>query len=566
MVSRTLMADGLQTVGYAGMAGLCAALEAGAEVGVVAEEALSTDAVRLLTAVLDSLPAWSDPPLIVLGAPNRDASAKLFSQLSGVANLTLVERPTRPFTLLAVVRSALRSRARQHETKLLLEEVHASREELARHRDELAEAVRRRTDELQSVNAALRLSERMAAIGTLSAGIGHDIANLLLPVRVHIDALEQINPAGTVGPHMSVSDHIPAIRACINHLQRLSAGLRQLALDPEDDGAAGPAAEDTDLADWWLTAEPVIRNTLPKGVRLESDIMPGLRAAIAPHQLSQAVVNLVQNAGDAIASRGGKPGGRVLVWARPGREGAAPLGPEGTRTWGVWPGEDRVRIGVTDDGPGMSDEVRRRCLEPLFTTKTRRLSTGLGLVLVKGIVQRAGGELTIQSETDASSPRRGTTFTLCMPIPSAARASRPRAAVTVRDPRFRGFISSTLKSLGYEPEPHAPEQLRPEYSKCAAFAAGGTPSGGPATALAPVAVDIEHLGTASLWVTDPDVAPASAFRRFAETGTGRRVLVLGPGREAAADQGDPPDPRILDFPERPGPTQLRQALSHLCAR
>jgi signal transduction histidine kinase len=568
MVARTLMGDGIQTHGYAGMAGLCAALEAGAEVGIVAEEALLPDAVRLLTAMLDSLPAWSDPPLIVLGAPNRDASAKLFTELAGVANLTLVERPTRPFTLLAVVRSALRSRARQHETKLLLEEVQASREELARHRDELAEAVRRRTEELQSVNAALRLSERMAAIGTLSAGIGHDIANLLLPVRVHIDALEQINPVGVSGPHMSVSDHIPAIRACINHLQRLSAGLRQMALDPEDDGAAGAAAEDTDLADWWLTAEPVIRNTLPKGVRLESDITPGLRVAIAQHQLSQAIVNLVQNAGDAIASKGGKPSGRVLVWGRPGRDGAPPLTQENSRTWGVWPGEDRVRIGVTDDGPGMTDEVRRRCLEPLFTTKTRRLSTGLGLVLVKGIVQRAGGELTIQSEDDPASPRRGTTFTLCMPIPAAARGSRPRAAVTVRDPRFRGFISSTLKSLGYEPEPHPPEELRVHEAPCARFTGAGTEGRavGSTTTADSASVDLDPLGDASLWVTDPDVAPASAFRRFTESGSGRRVLVLGPGREASVDQGDAPDPRILDFPERPGPTQLRQALSHLCGR
>jgi signal transduction histidine kinase len=520
MIADTLRRNRIECRAYAGMAGFCIAVEEGAEVGIIAEEALVRDSVALLLAVLDQLPAWSDPPIIILGAPDRDASAKLFEQLSSRANLTLVERPTRPFTLAAVTQAALRSRARQHEAKALLGELEASREELARHRDELAEAVRNRTRELQTANQALRLSERMAAIGTLSAGIGHDIANLLLPVRVHIEALEHERDAQN-----QPSEHVAAIRACIGHLQRLAAGLRQLALDPEDSDVSGPSEEDTDLREWWLTAEPVIRNTLARGVRLDADIPAGLRATVAAHQLSQAVVNLVQNAGDAIALRGPGAQGCVRVTARAGREG-------GSLPHGLWPGDDRVRVCVSDNGAGMSDEVKRRCLEPLFTTKSRRLSTGLGLILVKGVVQRAGGDLHI-----SSTPGQGTTFTMVFRTPPTTRAKRPLAEVSVRDARVAGFIGSTLRSLGYEPRIRSSADVEG----------------------APVVEGVPY-GAASVWVTDAETASHEQLERFVNAGPDKRVVVLGPGRLASAHD------RVLDFPTRPGAAQLREALTSLGRR
>ncbi len=520
MIVGTLRRNSIDCRAYTGMAGFCIAVEEGAEVGIIAEEALVRDSVALLLAVLDELPAWSDPPIIILGAPDRDASAKLFEELSSRANLTLVERPTRPFTLAAVTQAALRARDRQHEAKSLLTELEASREELARHRDELAEAVRNRTRELQTANQALRLSERMAAIGTLSAGIGHDIANLLLPVRVHIEALGQEGEA-----HSHASEHVAAIRACIGHLQRLAAGLRQLALDPDDSSASGPSEEDTDLREWWLTAEPIVRNTLPRGVKVEADIPAGLRATVAAHQLSQAVVNLVQNAGDAIAMRGPGVQGCVRVTARAGREGSSV-------PHGLWPGDDRVRVCVSDNGVGMSEEVKRRCLEPLFTTKSRRLSTGLGLILVKGVVQRAGGDLHISSTVG-----QGTTFTMVFKTPPTTRAKRPLADVSVRDARVAGFIGSTLRSLGYEPRISASEDLE-------AASTGESP---------------QH-SSAAVWVTDAETATHEQLERFVNAGPDKRVVVLGPGRLASAHD------RVLDFPTRPGAAQLREALTSLGRR
>jgi signal transduction histidine kinase len=69
-----------------------------------------------------------------------------------------------------------------------------------------------------------------------------------------------------------------------------------------------------------------------------------------------------------------------------------------------------VRLEIADTGPGMTDEVRQRCLEPFFTTKGTR-GTGLGLAMVYGIVQRHGGTVEIES-----APGKGTTFILHFPI------------------------------------------------------------------------------------------------------------------------------------------------------
>jgi signal transduction histidine kinase len=93
--------------------------------------------------------------------------------------------------------------------------------------------------------------------------------------------------------------------------------------------------------------------------------------------LTQAVFNLVQNAADALAGRGGPGQVRVCV--------------EDARSAGS------VIISVADDGPGMTDEVARRCMEPYFSTKTRAVSTGMGLALVRALVTGVGGRVELES-------------------------------------------------------------------------------------------------------------------------------------------------------------------------
>lgn len=288
-----------------------------------------------------------------------------------------------------------------------------ARSVLQDHATHLEREVAERTEELARTHERVRVSERLAALGTLAAGIGHDLGNLLLPVRVRAQAL-----ADLAGPAAAV-DHA-AIVGSLDYLGRLSSGLRLLTMDGTNrDRSSG----ETDLAEWWRDTSGLLKNLLPSNVVLASRVAPE-RVAINPPSLTQAVFNLVQNAGDAMRASG--VGSRVTVWCEPAG--------------------DLIRVGVSDDGPGMSPEVRDRCLDAFFTTKPRGISTGLGLVLVRGLVQRCGGTLDV-----ISSPGEGSSFIMSLPR-AAGAALRNRqelsAAVSLRDARVRSFVLTQLEQAG----------------------------------------------------------------------------------------------------------------------
>jgi anti-sigma regulatory factor (Ser/Thr protein kinase) len=184
----------------------------------------------------------------------------------------------------------------------------------------------------------------------------------------------------------------------------------------------------TEIAVWWDEVGMMLKSALPSGVQFSHRLPPDdCWVAIGRVSLTQAVFNLVHNAADSLRERGV---GRVTVTVV----------------------EDRLAglatVRVIDDGPGMSEEVVRRCMEPYFSTKTRDVSTGLGLPFVRGLVRRVGGRVEIDSELD-----RGTTISLILPL---VRESQPDhqpgrvAAVTIRDARMRSFIEGQLQLLGFD--------------------------------------------------------------------------------------------------------------------
>lgn len=293
--------------------------------------------------------------------------------------------------------------------------------ELKRHREHLEHLVQERTAELEASHQRLRLSDRLASIGTLAAGLGHDMGNLLLPIRMRLEVLEQSDL-----PDQSRAD-IQAISSACEYLKQLSQGLRLFALNPDDAKASG---ETSDMCVLWTEIAPFLRNALPRDAELESDLPRGLPPVkLSPHVLTQALYNLIKNAGDAFADR---PSGRVRVCARPDGSGRA------------------VVLSVIDNGPGMTEEVQRRCLEPFYTTKTRGISTGLGLALVTGALRRVGGQISIESGSG------GTTFHLTLPaavcddgvVSGKAPDALPAAAVSISDLRLRSYVVSLLKAAG----------------------------------------------------------------------------------------------------------------------
>jgi PAS domain S-box-containing protein len=251
----------------------------------------------------------------------------------------------------------------------------------------LERLVRERTLELERTTERLRRSERMASLGTLAAGLGHDVGNLLLPLEVRLNLLDQAELG------RDVSEHVDGIRKCVDYLRRLSNGLQLLSQDP----VIEPSSEATDLSKWWNDVSPIIKNVLPHGIQFAHSFpAEPCWLTINPVGLTQAAFNLVQNAVDAMRER---EFGHVTVTGACDHDASS------------------IVLEVIDDGPGMPEEVVNRCMEPYFSTKTRGITTGMGLSMVHGMVEAAGGRVEIESAVG-----RGTTVRLRLPMAARAEA------------------------------------------------------------------------------------------------------------------------------------------------
>jgi len=313
----------------------------------------------------------------------------------------------------------------------------------------LQDLVIEQTKALEEAHARLRLADRMASIGTLAAGLGHDLNNMLLPVRAQINvlltassrlqstALDPKSESGRSALSRSAGDihaAVQSIAASVAYLERMAGGLQHLAQDPE---GTRPDEAETDLADWWARSGSVIGKAVPGHVKVSASIPDDLApVTLAPHRLSQAVLNLVVNAGEAIPTPEADPTrkrrqGRVQISARTETDDAG-------HAW--------VLLAVTDNGTGMTPEVRRRAFELFFTTKSRGHGTGLGLSLVHGVAARVGGRVDIDSEVGV-----GTTVTMRLPAVTAVvgRSAR-RAVVTIADARMESLVGHVLEAAGVE--------------------------------------------------------------------------------------------------------------------
>lgn len=276
----------------------------------------------------------------------------------------------------------------------------------------------------------LRQADRLSSIGTLAAGLGHDMNNILLPVRARLDVLERSELPS------DVREHLAEIRNAARYLQNLADGLHLLALDPKDSDAS---SETTDINEWWRQTSVLLSRALPKDVRFSTSLPTALpRIPVAPHRLTQAVLNLLVNAAKAVSA-----GCKVRLWAELHDSGRL------------------VRLAVADDGCGMDEVVRRRALEPFFTTKRRGLGTGLGLSLVHGVVQQAGGTISIESRIG-----EGTTISMEFPAVDALVESTAErvateneqsltAIVSLDEPRIASLVTSLLEISGFEVERRA---------------------------------------------------------------------------------------------------------------
>jgi arsenate reductase (glutaredoxin) len=245
----------------------------------------------------------------------------------------------------------------------------------------------------------LMQAEKLAALGTLAAGVAHEINNPLAYLLLSLDMLERQLPQLPSDPSL-----LPQLMRLVADAQHGGLRVKTIVRDLQtftrrDDAQIGPVQLAAAIDGALTIAAHELRN-VPKLVRRLEQVPHVLGH---PARFEQLFLNLVLNALHAID---GVPEQRRAI------EVAVKPGPN-----------DSVVATVRDEGHGMSDETRARATEPFFTTKALGLGTGLGLSICQSIAHAAGGEITVQSELD-----RGTTVTLTLPAYRGDLAEKRRSA------------------------------------------------------------------------------------------------------------------------------------------
>jgi two-component system, NtrC family, sensor kinase len=218
---------------------------------------------------------------------------------------------------------------------------------------------------------------RLITIGQLSACFAHEVTNPLMLIRGHLRFVEESLPA----------DH--PLRVNFDVIDRASRRIEEMAKKMLDfSKKRARRTEPSDLAEVISDAlrfvQPYIRGQL---VDIHTNIAPDLPLVrIDRWQVAQAIVNLLQNAVDAVVEMD-----RRVLSITAGREGT------------------QLRISISDSGPGISPGNMRRLFEPFFTTKGER-GTGLGLYITRQVIEEHRGTIQVQSGN------HGTTFVISLPL------------------------------------------------------------------------------------------------------------------------------------------------------
>ena len=285
----------------------------------------------------------------------------------------------------------------------------------------------------EQLQQQLQVTERLASVGTLAAGVAHEINNPLAWVISGISWLDEefaklrarldADDAEEIGTTLSeVLEGAQRVGHIVKELKTFSRG--------DEEGAKG-----VDLAPVLKTAVRMAGNELKHRARVIKQLeeTPPVRGNSI--RLGQVFLNLIVNAAHAIP------------------EGRADENEVRIRLLNADRG--RVLVEICDTGSGMTPEVQRRIFDPFFTTKAVGEGTGLGLSIVHGIVTRLGGAIGVES-----APGKGTTFRVWLPIsgegaevePATAKAELPktqrrgRVLVVDDEPMIGTSIRRTLSS------------------------------------------------------------------------------------------------------------------------
>jgi two-component system, cell cycle sensor histidine kinase and response regulator CckA len=244
--------------------------------------------------------------------------------------------------------------------------------------------------EQRHLEGNLRQAQKMEAIGQLAGGIAHDFNNLLSVIQNYAMFL-----AESLEGDESRSQDVQEIRRAAERAASLTHQL--LTFSRKEVVQPVVVQPDAAVAEVAKLLNRTLREDIELSLKTTSDVR---QVEIDAGQLDQLLMNLAINASDAM------PDGGTLTFETRNVSLREELQ---TVTGTIQPG-DYVRIDVADTGCGMDKQVLERIFEPFFTTKPRGTGTGLGLATVYGIIEQAGGHISVESH-----PGRGTTFELYLP-------------------------------------------------------------------------------------------------------------------------------------------------------
>jgi signal transduction histidine kinase/CheY-like chemotaxis protein len=491
------------------LAALLTEVEVGAGCGIVAEEALASADLHPLNRWLEAQAEWSDFPFILLthrgGGLEKNPAAGRY--LGALGNVTFLERPFHPTTLVSLARSALRGRRRQYEARARLEALHHLAGSLERQVEERTAELRNREARLRAIfegnyqyqglmtpegilldvarvatGEAIRQEMRInLPIGWRSFDFGmrpmHDEQGkvvAIVPEAVDItdrrnaeEALLQSQKLEAMGQLTGGVAHdfnnlLTPIIGSLDLLHRRGLGdarerrLIEGALQSADRAKTlvqrllafarrqPLQPRPVDVAALVTDMGNLVASTTGPQIKVVVDAPRNLpRARADPNQLEMALLNLSVNARDAMSDGGTL---RITVSSEI----------LGSLHRASLPAGEYIRLSVADSGVGMDDATLARAVEPFFSTKGVGKGTGLGLSMVHGLASQLGGALTLSSR-----PGVGTNIDLWLPVTDGredveaailtpAEAAHSGTVLLVDDePLVRASTAHMLSELGY---------------------------------------------------------------------------------------------------------------------
>lgn len=273
------------------------------------------------------------------------------------------------------------------------------------------------------IYARMKERDRLAALGSMAAGLAHEVKNPLGAIKGAAQLLEELGVGNADEADPSVKEFLGIILEETDRLNRVVGSF----LDYARPHAGNPVPVDINAA--VRRSVQILSSAAPGAAEGELDLRlelsdPLPRARIDPEKLRQVLLNLVTNAIHAMDGTG-----RVTVATTHRRSTRGPWGPPSDRSGSLRgdDGAELVEISVHDTGPGISKKVLKNLFVPFFTTKEK--GTGLGLAISQSIVQNAGGSIYVQTQAGM-----GTKFvislpaadeTIATPLPAPFDAARP---------------------------------------------------------------------------------------------------------------------------------------------